>query len=267
MTTPAPTTIAPALGARFLPLRVLEREVTVWRKVWYVIFSGFLEPLFYLLGLGFGLGRLVGDITLEGQAVPYLTFVAAGLMASSAMNGAVLESTFNFFHKLRYQKLFDLMLLSPLEMKDVLTGQVLWAAARSTTYGAAFFAVALAFGAIDSWWAVFSIPAGLLVAMVFAAIGSYATTFVRAWHDFDLMQLFLQPMFLCSTGFFPLSVYPDWAHPIVQATPLYNGVALIRDLHTGLVGWHDVGHVIYLVILGVLFGRLTTRRMKELFHA
>jgi len=255
------------VGHRFLPLRVMEREVMVWRKAWYVILSGIFEPLFYLLGLGFGLGRLVGDITLEGQAVSYLTFVAAGLMASSAMNGAVFESTFNFFYKLRYLKLFDLMLLSPLEMKDVLTGQVLWAAARSATYGIGFFGVALAFGAIESWWAVFSIPAALLVALVFAALGSYATTYIRAWHDFDLMQLFLQPLFLCSTGFFPLSVYPDWAHPIVQATPLYNGVALIRDLHTGLVGWHDVGHVVYLVTVGVVFGWLTTRRMKELFHA
>lgn len=251
----------------FAALPVFEREAFVWRKAWYVVAAGLFEPLFYLLGLGFGLGRLVGDIELEGKQVSYLTFIAAGLMASSAMNGAMFESTFNFFFKLRHGKTFDLMLQSPLEMNHVLSGQVLWAAARSATYGIGFFGVALALGAVQSWWAVFSVPASLLVAMGFAAFGSWTTTYVRAWHDFDLMQLVLQPMFLCSTGFFPLSVYPGWARPIVQATPLYNGVALVRDLHTGLVGIHDIGHVLYLVVFGLVFAKLTIRRMTEIFEA
>lgn len=251
----------------FLPLRVVEREATVWRKQWYVLVSVVLEPVFYLLGLGFGLGRLVGDIELEGQPVSYLTFVAAGLMASAAMNGAIMESTFNFFFKMREARLFDLMLLSPMGMRDVLGGQLMWAAGRSTINGLGFFFIALAVGALESWWAVLSVPASLLVALVFAALGSFATTFVRAWHDFDFQQLLLQPMFLLSTGFFPLSVYPEWAHPIVQATPLYNGVALIRDLHTGLVGWHDVGHVFYLLLFGSFFAWMTTRRMTRLFHS
>ena len=112
-----------------------------------------------------------------------------------------------------------------------------------------------------------SLPAAILIAIVFSSLGTYFTTFVRAWADFDLMQLAILPMFMCSTTFFPLSVYPGWAHPIVQATPLYNGVALIRDLHTGLVGWHDVGHVVYLLVMGVVFAWLTIRRMSNLFFA
>lgn len=247
-------------------LRVMEREATVWRKQWYVLVSVVLEPVIYLFGLGFGLGQLVGSIELEGQQVSYLTFIAAGLMASAAMNGAVMESTFNFFFKLKQSRIFDVMLFSPLEMRDVLSGQLLWTATRAAVNGALFFVIAILAGAVESWWAVFSLPAALLVALVFAALGSYATTYIRAWHDFDLMQLVMQPLFLCSTGFFPLSVYPGWAQPIVQATPLYNGVALIRDLHTGLVGWHDVGHVIYLVVVGAVFARLTTRRLTNLFH-
>lgn len=254
-------------GAALLPFRVVEREATVWKNHWYVVVSVLLEPLVYLLGLGFGLGRLVGDIELEGQPVSYLTFIAAGLMASTAMNTAIMEATFNFFFKLRESRVFDLMLLSPMSLQDLLGGQLLWITGRSAINSLGFFFIALGLGAIESWWAVLSVPAALLVALVFAAIGSFATTFVRAWHDFDLVQLAVQPLFLLSTGFFPLSVYPDWSQPIVQASPLYNGVALIRDLHTGLVGWHDVGHVIYLMVCGMVFASLTTRRLQRLFHS
>ncbi len=244
---------------------VAEREVLAWRHQWYVLLSGIFEPIFYLLGMGLGLGGLVGDIELEGQLVSYPTFVAAGLMASSAMNGAVFDSTFNFFFKLKHSRTFDAMLYSPLRMRDVLTGQVLWAVGRGGLTALGFIAVALAFDAVESWWALLSVPAALLIALVFSALGSYFTTFVRAWQDFDLMQLAILHMFMCSTTFFPLAVYPDWAHPIVQATPLYNGVALIRDLNTGLVGLHDVGHVAYLIVVGVAFAVLTTRRMQSLF--
>lgn len=246
---------------------VVEREALAWRKNWYVLLSGLFEPIFYLLGMGLGLGGLVGDIELEGQLVAYPTFVAAGLLASSAMNGALFDSTFNFYYKLKFSRTFDAMLYAPLRMSDVLTGEVLWAVARGGVYALGFLLVTLAFGAVDSWWAVLSVPAALLLAMVFAAVGSYFTTFVRAWSDFDLMQLVILPLFMCSTTFFPLSVYPSWAHPLVQVTPLYNGVALIRDLHTGLVGVHDIGHVLYLLVVGVLFAWLTVRRMRQLFFS
>ena len=139
--------------------------------------------------------------------------------------------------------------------------------ARGGLYSAMFLVIALVFGAVSSWWAVLSVPAAILIAIVFSTLGTYFTTWVRTWADFDLMQLAILPMFMCSTTFFPLSVYPDWAHPIVQVTPLYNGVALIRDLHTGLVGWHDVGHALYLITMGVLFAWLTVRRMRSLFLA
>lgn len=260
-----------ALGSinlnRLRPRPVFERNVLGFRHNWWVLLSGVFEPIFYLLGMGLGLGDLVGDVELEGQLVSYPTFVAAGLLASTAMNGAVFEATFNFFFKLRHSKTFDAMLYTSLRMRDVLLGEVGWSVARGGVYSAMFLVIAILFGTVESWWAVFSLPAAIMIAVVFSAVGTFCTTFVRTWADFDLAQLVLLPMFMCSTTFFPLAVFPGWAHPIVQATPLYNGVALIRDLHTGLVGWHDVGHVIYLVAVGSFFSWLSIRRMRRLFLA
>jgi len=252
-----------SLGLR--PRPVFERSALSFRHQWWVLLSGVAEPIFYLLGMGLGLGGLVGDIELEGQLVSYPVFVAAGLMASSAMNGAIFEATFNFYFKLKESRTFDAMLYSPLRMRDVLLGEVAWSVARGAVYSIMFLVIAIVFGTVSSWWAVFSIPAAILIAMVFSTLGTFFTTFVRGWADFDLIQVAILPLFMCSTTFFPLAVYPEWAHPIVQATPLYNGVALIRDLHTGLVGWHDVGHVVYLLVVGVVFAWLTIRRMRKLF--
>lgn len=249
---------------RLRPRAVFERNAVSWRDKWWVLLSGVFEPFFYLLGMGLGLGNLVNDIELQGQVVGYATFVAAGLMASTAMNGAIFDATFNFYFKLKEGRTFDAMLYSPLRMVDVLLGELIWAVARGTVYALMFVLVAAAFGAVSSWWALLSVPAALLVAVLFSTMGSFATTFARSWHDFDLMSLAILPLVMGSTTFFPLSVYPGWAHPIVQATPLYNGVALIRDLNTGLVGWSDVGHVVYLVAFSVLFGWLTLRRITRL---
>lgn len=247
------------------PLPVFERNVLSFRRQWWVLLSGVAEPIFYLLGMGLGLGGLVGDVELEGRLVSYPVFVAAGLLASSAMNGAIFEATFNFFFKMKETGCFNSMLYTSLRMRDILLGEIGWSVARGGVYSAMFLVIAIAFGTVESWWAVLSLPAAVLIAIVFSALGTFFTTFVRTWVDFDLMQLVILPMFMCSTTFFPLSVYPGWAHPIVQVTPLYNGVALIRDLHTGLVGWHDVGHVAYLVVMGFVFGSLTVRRMRHLF--
>jgi lipooligosaccharide transport system permease protein len=253
------------MSLRVHPAPSFERNLLAFRHQWWVLLSGVAEPIFYLLGMGLGLGELVGDIELEGQSVSYATFVAAGLLASSAMNGAIFEATFNFFFKLKFSRTFEAMLYTSLRMRDVLLGEVAWSVARGSVYSAMFLAVAVLFGTVPSWWAVLSVPAAILIAIVFSTLGTFCTTFVRSWADFDVIQLIVLPLFMCSTTFFPLSVYPGWSQPIVQATPLYNGVALIRDLHTGLVGWHDVGHVLYLLAVGAVFAWLTIRRMRNLF--
>lgn len=244
------------------PLRLIERNAVSAKGSWWVVASGVVEPLLYLLGLGLGLGQLVGQVDVGGRSVDYAMFIAPGLMASSAMNGAIFDTTYNFFFKLKQTRLFEGLLNTPLTLRDIVLGELGWAVLRGGVYAVFFILVMLILGLVGSWWAVLTVPAALLIAWAFAASGTALTTYVRAWTDFDMFTLVLQPLFLASTTFFPLSVYPGWAQPIVVLTPLYNGVALIRDLTLGTVGWADLGHVAYLVGLGVFMTAFTTRRLR-----
>jgi len=243
---------------------VFERNVLQYRMLWVTFVAGFVEPVFYLFGLGLGLGGLIGTVQWQGEAVEYALFVAPGLIAASAMNGAVFDSTFNFFYKLRYAKTFDAMLTTPLTLATVVVGEVGWAMMRAGIYAAAFLVIAAVMGLIASWWALLIVPASLLIGVAFSSVGVAAASLLKSWHDFDYIALIVQPLFLASTTFFPLAVFPDWAHPIVLATPLYHGVSLCRALTLGTVGWADLGHVAYLVAMtgiGVLWAR---RRLETL---
>ena len=199
---------------------------------WLVIVSGFFEPIFYLLGIGFGLGALVGDV----GDIPYAAFVAPGLMATAAMNGAIFESTFNMFFKLKYAKTYDAMLSTPLGPPDVAIGEVSWALIRGLLYAIAFLVVMFVLGLVLSPWAILAIPGALLIGFAAAAVGMAATTFMRKWQDFDLVTVVSTPLFLFSGTFFPISVYPEWLRIVVELTPLYRGVHMLRSFTTGDVG-------------------------------
>jgi len=241
------------------------RSALASRSVWLAIVSGFFEPLFYLVAMGQGLGSLVGTVAgPAGQQLSYAVFIAPGLLAASAMNGAVYDATFNFFIKLKYAKLYDAMLATPLGPVDIALGEIGWALLRGGMYSAGFLAVMLATGLIFSPWALLALPAALFVAFAFASIGIAVTSFMRSWQDFDLVQLAVLPMFLFSATFFPLSVYPSALQWLVQAFPLYHAVALIRGLTTGVVGWSALGHAAYFVVMAVLGLAVASRRLKLL---
>ena len=122
-------------------VHILERNRLVFRRGWMVIFSGFFEPLFYLLGIGFGLGALIGTVEGPGgQQIPYSMFVAPALLAASAMNGAVYDST-NMFFRLRYEKAYEGMLATPMNVGDISLGEVAWALGRGALYGFGFLVV------------------------------------------------------------------------------------------------------------------------------
>jgi lipooligosaccharide transport system permease protein len=240
--------------------KVLERDILVYRRNWSILVSGFFEPVFYLLGIGFGLGTLVGDV----GDIPYAAFVAPGLMATTAMNGALMESTFNLFFKLKYAKTFDAMLATPLGPSDVAVGEVSWSLTRGLLYAIGFLVVMLLLGLVLSPTGILAIPGALLIGLAAASVGMVATTFMRKWQDFDLVTVCTTPMFLFSGTFFPISVYPEWLRLIVEFTPLYRGVHMLRSFTTGDIGPAVLLDVGYLAVMGVVGIAITSRRLRIL---
>ena len=259
---PRPATASRPFGRA---ARLFERNIVVYRRTWLVLVSGLFEPLFYLGSVGVGFGHLVGTVPFGGHRVGYADFVAPALLATSAMNGAIIDATFGVFHKLKHMKLYDAVLATPVGATDIAIGEVAWSLARGVIYAVAFLVVATAFGDIHSWWAVLALPAATLIGLCFAGIGTAATTFMRSWQDFDMVQLGILPLFLFSATFYPLSTYPTAGQWVVRCTPLYHGVALLRQLTLGDVGWAALGHVAYLALLGtagvVVAGRRLERRL------
>ena len=264
--TPLPLRIAPTFlfGSR-RAVRLIERNIYVYRHGWIVLFSGFFEPLFYLVGIGFGLGRLVGDVAgPSGEPIPYQLFVAPALLASSSMNGAIAESTFNFFFKLRYNKTFESILSTPMSPGDIALGEIGWALIRGGLYAIGFLIVMVILGLAVTPWLILALPAALLLGFAFAGAGMAATSYMRTWQDFDLIQLVIMPLFLFSGTFFPLESYPEPVRVIVQLTPLYQGVDLIRSLAVGHIGPSVLVHVVYLAVMGLVGMAIVNRRLDKL---
>ncbi len=258
--------VAPPLDARRRFLRMTERNVVGYARAWPVLLTGVLEPFFYLLSIGIGVGALVGDVSYAGRSIPYETFVASGMLATAAMNGAVFDTTFNFFIRLKYAKLYDAVLATPLEPNDVALGEVTWALMRGAFYSAAFLVTMAAFGLTESWWAVLALPTTILIGAAFASVGLAASTFMRSFLDFDFINLAITPMFLFSATFFPLDQYPSGVAAVVRITPLYQGVALCRALTTGEVHVGLLGHVAYLAVLAVVGVAVAGRRIDSLLR-
>jgi lipooligosaccharide transport system permease protein len=255
------------------PTRMVERNLLVYRRTFMVIFSGFFEPLFYLFSMGFGVGALVGAVQLEnGTTVAYAVFVAPALLASSAMNGAIYETSNNFFFKLKYAKLYDAIIATPMSLKDVARGEILWALLRGSLYVVGFLAVIAVLGIaglglISSPLGILAFPAAMVVGFAFAGAGMAATTFVRKWQDFDFLQLAIMPMFLFSGTFYPISAYPPALQVFVQCTPLYRGVHLIRALTTGNPDVWIAVDVAYLLAMGLIGLWIVGKRLNRLLLA
>lgn len=245
--------------------RLLERNLMVYKRSWIVLFSGFFEPVFYLFSIGVGVGALVGDLTLpDGSPVSYTAFIAPALLASSAMNGAVYESTMNIFFKLKYGKIYDAVLSTPMKPVDIAVGEISWSLIRGGIYAVGFMIVMTLFGLIESWWAIMAIPAALLIGFAFASVGMAATSFMRSWQDFDMVQLFTLPLFLFSATFYPLDVYPEVIQNLTRLSPLYHGVEIIRSLTLGLFDWSIVGHMAFLLAMGAAGVTVAARRIEKL---
>jgi lipooligosaccharide transport system permease protein len=267
VTASAPTRV---LGPRVAPLfgpswRIVERNFLVYRHGWVVFLSGMLEPVLYLGSIGLGVGSLIGTFTLaDGSRVGYVAFVAPAMLASSAMNGALFDSTYNVYFKMKFEKLYDAMLATPLSAGAIARGEITWALLRGACYSAVFIVIMLGMGLVRSWWAVLALPATVLIGYAFAGAGMALTTWMRSWQDFEYVQLLITPMFLFSATFFPLSTYPGVLETIVRWTPLYQGVLLCRDMTLGSMGWECVTATGYLAGMGSLGLYVASRRVGSL---
>jgi lipooligosaccharide transport system permease protein len=242
---------------------MVERSVMVYRRSWMVVFSGFFEPLFYLLSIRVGLSALIGDVEVNGRLVPYDEFVAPGLMAASAMNGAVFDSTMNVFFKLKHSKLYDAVLTTPMSAADVAVGEISFAVLRGALYSTAFMLTMWALGMAASPWIVLSVPACILIGFAFAAIGMACTTYMRTWTDFEYVPALTLPLFLFSATFFPVSQYGEWGW-VVQLSPLYHGVVLVRAASLGEWSPVLIYHAGVLVVVAVIGMIVASRRVERL---
>ena len=172
-------------GADGASVRLIERHARVYRHAWLVFFSGIFEPLFYLLSVGLGLGVLIGKVPGPGgQPVPYREFVAPGLMAVSSMNGAMYDSTFNVFFRLKYAKLYDAILATPIRPTQIALGEIGWALIRGSIYAVAFTLVMLALGLVHSAWAVLVSLSAVSCARARTRAALMACSSSSAWTNF-----------------------------------------------------------------------------------
>lgn len=272
-----PAVRRPATGLRRLPAVralysgnarvVVRRGLLATRSTnWVVVVSGFFEPVFFLLAMGVGLGSYIGDVDPgTGTAVPYAAYIAPALLAVSAMNGAVYDSTWNVFFKMHFGKLYDAMLSTSLGPLDVALGEICYALLRGLVYAAGFLTVMQVLGLNLAWTAVLSLPAVLLIAFGFASLGMAITSYMTTFQQMDWVTIVMLPMFLLSATFFPISVYPEPVQWLIQAMPLWHGVELIRGLTTGQLGggtWVHVGYFAVMIAIGLV---ATTRRLRALF--
>ncbi|HVB50966.1 MAG TPA: ABC transporter permease [Acidimicrobiales bacterium] len=257
------TRTLPRFGSR-RSVHIFERNFMVYRSQWLMLVSGFFEPLFYLLGIGIGLNHLVGHMQVNGRYISYATFVAPGMLATSAMNGAVIDSIYNTFFRLKISHAYEAVLSTPLDVTDVALGEVWWALARATVYAASFIVCMVLLGDAGSVWVVLCWPAAILTSLTFSCLGLAACTYIRSWQDFDLVALAQLPLFLFSATFFPISFYPHWLGAIVAFSPLYQAAALMRSLSLGQFGWIMTLRVAYLIVLALLGLTIATRRFRRI---
>ncbi|WP_427016628.1 ABC transporter permease [Pseudarthrobacter sp. P1] len=231
-----------------------------------VMLSGFFEPVLFLLSMGIGLGALVGSVAgPDGAPISYAAYIAPALLATSAMNGAVYDSTWNVFFKMNFAKLYQGMLYTSLGPLDVALGEIFLALLRGLLYATGFTAVMGMMGLITTPWALLMIPASVVIAFGFASFGMAITSFMKTFQQMDWINFVMLPMFLFSATFYPLTVYPGPIQWLIQAMPLWHGVELLRGLSAGILSLGMLGHVAYYAVMIVLGLVLTTARLRKLF--
>lgn len=259
-----PSFLAPSSSYGGGPRALIERNLVLIRRNWKPFLSVFAEPFIWLFSIGVGVGALVSGFSVGGRELTYPEFVAPAMLAAVAANGAIIDTTFNVFFKLRYDKTYEAMVATPLTPIDIVRGDLVWALLRGSLYSATFLLAMVAMGMTSSAWAVLALPAAMLIGFGFGGVGFALTTYMRSWQDFEFVTLAMMPLLLFSATFFPLDAYPGAVQWFVEVTPLYRAVALVRELTTGTVSWASLVSVVYLVAMGWLGLRVAARRMSRI---
>jgi len=232
---------------------------------WLMLLSGVVEPLLYLLSIGVGVGALIGSMELDdGSRVPYAVFVAPGMLAVSAMSGALAETTYNFFYKLKYARTFEAVLATPVEPVELVLGELTWAMVRGAMYCGIFLAVMVALDLASVPGALLAFPVTMLVGLAFGAAGAAASTWMRGWEDFDLVSTGQIALFLFSGTFSPVRDYPAVMEVLVGLTPLYHAVELLRGVALERLEWDLLVSLAYLVAMTAGGLWVAARRLRGL---
>ena len=253
----------PPLSTRFL--RVWERNLTVYRQSWKISFiPPLLEPLFYLLAFGIGLGGLVGVIRYGGVEISYVRFIAPALIAITVMNSAFFENTYGSFVRMYYQKTFDAMMATPLTVEEIIAGEIVWGATKSLIATAIMMVVISFFGLIRYPEGLLLLPLAFLGGLAFGAAGMIFTALVPTIELFNLpVFLFITPMFLFSGTFFPLESLPGWAQTAAAFFPLTRLTELARAFSTGRIGAGLWPGIAYLACFAAIAFPLALSRMRK----
>lgn len=236
-------------------IRVWQRNLTVYRKTWKINFlPPLLEPLFYILAFGVGLGVLIGKVGYHNSEIPYVSFIAPALIAVNIMYNAFFENTFASFVRMYYQKTFDAILATPLTLEEIITGEIVWGATKSVIASLVMVAVISCFGLITYPHGLLIIPLALLGGIAFGSIGMFFTGIVPRIEIFNLpIFLFITPMFLFSGTFFPVENLPYWAQKLAFVLPLTHLVKLTRSFSFGVMGFDLLWNVGYLLLFSLVF--------------
>jgi len=241
--------------------RVWQREVSVYKYVYRsTIVSNLIDPLVYLLALGFGLGAYVTRIA----GLPYIQFIAPGLIASSIMTAASFETTYNTFVRIHFDRVYEAMMATPVTVEDIVVGEMLWAMTRSTIYASVMLCVVAALGLARSWLAVFVPLLGALGGLMFAIIGLTYTSFLKSIDQMNFyFTLFITPLFLFSGVFYPLDALPQVVRSIAQLSPLYHIVSIIRPLVLGVWGIDVLFHLAWILIFVLVFAVVPVNLLRS----
>jgi lipooligosaccharide transport system permease protein len=240
--------------------RVLQRHWTVYTKLYKSSFAlNFIEPVLYLVAMGMGLGMFVTDI--HGQS--YIKFIGPGIIASSAMFAAVYECTYGTYIRMTFQKTFDAILATPVNIDDLIAAELAWAAVKSVIYGVTIMIVVSLFGIVDSWLLVLAVPCIFLCGLIFAEISMITTALVPGIDSFSYFYtLFMTPLFLFSGIFFPVDTLPRAVSGIAWFTPLYHLVNICRSFSAGRVS-PVLGSILWIAVVAALLAFVPFKLMRR----